>query len=206
MTETTDALGISLLACGAGDDPIEDRLRGCVRATIEAVFEGELATFLGRLRYDRSDGGDGARKGYRHGHRERQLTGSFGAEKVRVPRARIADEAGKVKEWRSQALPRYQRLTKKAEAKLFSQAQLVAPLGHDAPEAVRVLHRLATLSDDQVLLRAGDLFKQLRHARCDRDRRVVRAATLLRAQEDTRGAVGPLLHLPPGQGGEIAMP
>jgi len=35
---------------------------------------------------------------------------------VRVPRARIEDDAGKVTEWRSKALPRYQRLTKKAEA------------------------------------------------------------------------------------------
>jgi putative transposase len=33
-----------------------------------------------------------------------------------VPRARIEDDAGKVTEWRSKALPRYQRLTKKAEA------------------------------------------------------------------------------------------
>ena len=84
-----------------------------VRATIEAVFEEELACFLGRLRYGR---GDGAAKGYRHGHRERQLTGTFGTETVRVPRARIEDETGKVTEWRSKALPRYQRLTKKAEA------------------------------------------------------------------------------------------
>lgn len=84
-----------------------------VRATIEAVFEEELTSFLGRLRYDR---GDGSAKGYRHGHRERQLTGTFGTETVRVPRARIEDEAGKVTEWPSKALPRYQRLTKKAEA------------------------------------------------------------------------------------------
>jgi transposase-like protein len=47
--------------------------------------------------------------------RERRLTGTFGTETVRVPRARIEDETGKVKEWRSKALPRYQRLTKKAE-------------------------------------------------------------------------------------------
>jgi len=32
---------------------------------------------------------------------------------VRVPRARIEGEAGKVTEWRSKALPRYRRLTKK---------------------------------------------------------------------------------------------
>jgi len=35
---------------------------------------------------------------------------------VRVPRARIENETGKVTEGRSKALPRYQRLTKKAEA------------------------------------------------------------------------------------------
>ena len=33
-----------------------------------------------------------------------------------MPRARIEDETGKVTEWRSKALPRYQRLTKKAKA------------------------------------------------------------------------------------------
>jgi transposase-like protein len=35
---------------------------------------------------------------------------------VRVPRARIEGGDGKATEWRSKALPRYQRLTKKAEA------------------------------------------------------------------------------------------
>jgi hypothetical protein len=113
MTQTTDTSNFPLLAHEAGFDPIEERLRMNVRATIEAVFEEELASFLGRLRYDR---GDGAAKGYRHGHRERQLTGTFGTETVRVPRARIEGDAGKVTEWRSKALPRYQRLTKKAEA------------------------------------------------------------------------------------------
>ncbi len=113
MNQINDTSSFSLLAHAAGFDPIEDRLRASVRATIEAVFEEELAGFLGRLRYDR---GDGAAKGYRHGPRERQLTGTFGTETVRVPRARVADETGKVTEWRSKALPRYQRLTKKAEA------------------------------------------------------------------------------------------
>ena len=113
MNQITDTASFALLAGEAGFDPIEERLRTNVRATIEAVFEEELASFLGRLRYRR---GDGPAKGYRHGHRERQLTGTFGTETVRVPRARIEDEAGKVTEWRSKALPRYQRLTKKAEA------------------------------------------------------------------------------------------
>jgi transposase-like protein len=113
MNQITDTASFALLAGEAGFDPIEERLRTNVRATIEAVFEEELASFLGRFRYDR---GDGPAKGYRHGHRERQLTGTFGTETVRVPRAQIEDDAGKVTEWRSKALPRYQRLTKKAEA------------------------------------------------------------------------------------------
>ena len=113
MNHVTDTASFALLAGESGVDPIEERLRMNVRATIEAVLEEELASFLGRLRYDR---GDGSAKGYRHGHRERQLTGTFGTETVRVPRARIEGEDGKVTEWRSKALPRYQRLTRKAEA------------------------------------------------------------------------------------------
>ena len=92
MNQTTDTSSLALLAGEAGFDPIEERLRMNVRATIEAVFEEELAGFLGRLRYSR---GDGPAKGYRHGHRERQLTGTFGAETIRVPRARIEDETGR---------------------------------------------------------------------------------------------------------------
>jgi putative transposase len=113
MTKTTDTAMTGLLLGEAGSDPIEDRLRETVRATIEALFDEELAAFLGRLRYDR-DGG--ARKGYRHGRRDRQIVGTFGAEIVSVPRARIEGEDGRTTEWRSKALPRYQRLTKRAEA------------------------------------------------------------------------------------------
>ena len=113
MSKITDTGTPALLEAGRGYDPIEDRLRQTVRATIEALFEEELEAFIGRCRYGRCEG---AQKGYRHGHRERQLTGTFGTETVRVPRARIEDDAGKITEWRSKALPRYQRLTKKAEA------------------------------------------------------------------------------------------
>lgn len=37
-----------------------------------------------------------------------------------MPRARAIDETGEITEWRSKALPRYQRLTKKAEAPVVS--------------------------------------------------------------------------------------
>lgn len=113
MTKTTDTAIPAPQPDGAGCDPIEDRLRETVRATIEALFDEELAAYLGRIRYGR---GGGARKGYRHGRRERELVGTFGTETVSVPRARIEGEDGRTTEWRSKALPRYQRLTKRAEA------------------------------------------------------------------------------------------
>ena len=122
MNKITDTSSFALLADEAVFDPIEERLRMNVRATIEAVFEEELASFLGRLRYGR---GTGATKGYRHGHRERQLTGTFGTETVRVPRARIEEETGKMTEWRSKALPRYQRLTVAAIDRLVHHATIL---------------------------------------------------------------------------------
>jgi len=117
MTQITDTSTLALLACEEGFDPIEDRLRANIRGTIEAVFDEELNGFLGRLRYGRTVG---AVKGYRHGNRDRQIIGTFGTETISVPRARIEDEAGKVSEWRSKALPRYQRLTRTAEALIAS--------------------------------------------------------------------------------------
>ena len=63
MSQITDTARFALLAGEAGFDPIEERLRANVRATIEAVFKEELAGFLGRLRYDR---GDGPAKGHRN--------------------------------------------------------------------------------------------------------------------------------------------
>ncbi len=117
MNEITHTSTPALVSGETGYDPIEDRLRQSIRATIEALFEEELAAFIGRCRYGR---GGGPKKGYRHGHRERQLVGTFGTETVSVPRARIDDEEGRITEWRSKALPRYQRLTKKAEALIAS--------------------------------------------------------------------------------------
>ena len=117
MTKNTDTSMLALLANEVGYDPIEDRLRQNIRATIEALFEEELAAFIGRCRYGR---GGTTKKGYRNGHRERQLVGTLGTETLSVPRARIENEEGKITEWRSKALPRYQRLTKKAEALIAS--------------------------------------------------------------------------------------
>ena len=101
-----------LFAGEAWFDPIEAGLRDRVRGFIEEMIEQELAAVLGRERYER----DGGNKGYRNGTRERQLTGSFGAVNIHVPRARLAADDGGTREWRSTVLPRYARMTRQVEA------------------------------------------------------------------------------------------
>ena len=94
-------------------DPLEDAIRFRVRAFIEAVVAEEAQAALGgRARYQRS----GVPKGYRNGHRHRQLVGTFGALTVSLPRVRLLDGDGGEKEWRSQTIQAYKRLTKRAEA------------------------------------------------------------------------------------------
>ena len=109
----------------AGFDPIEQRLRANVRATIEAVFEEELASFLGRLRYDRGDG---------PGERVSPRAPGDGSSPALLARKRCGCRApglqmttGKVTELCSKALPRYQRLTKKAEARISRRSIWPAP-------------------------------------------------------------------------------
>jgi putative transposase len=92
-------------------DPLETGVRLQIRGFIENMLEEELAAALRRGRYDR--GAEGI--GYRNGHRDRQLLGTFGAVTVSVPRARVIDSDGKREEWRSKTLPAYKRLTVQAE-------------------------------------------------------------------------------------------
>ena len=121
MKEDTETSPSAPLASGSVFDPLEDGVRQRVRRFIETILEEELRAVLGRGRYERSsEGATGHRDGHRNGHRERQVIGTFGAGTVKVPRARLVDEAGGATEWRSQALRRYQRLTKKAEALIAS--------------------------------------------------------------------------------------
>ncbi len=98
MTKIPDTDTHAPLPGATGYDPIEDRLRQNIRATIETLFEEESEAFIGRCHYGR---GGGSKKGCRHGHRDRRLTATFGTGTVRVPRARIEDDAGKISGWRS---------------------------------------------------------------------------------------------------------
>jgi putative transposase len=125
-TDSTTSPSDATLFTGEGwFDPIEAGLRGRVRGFIEDLIEEELASALGRGRYVRggaqavvaTDAGTGeGTAGHRHGHRSRQLMGSFGAVEIAVPRARMAAAAGATTEWRSRALTRYARRTRQVEA------------------------------------------------------------------------------------------
>jgi putative transposase len=92
-------------------DPLEDAVRGQVRAFIERLLEEELEAALGRGRYAR----DQAATGHRNGHRERRLDPTFGPLLLAVPRARLADNDAGEREWKSALLPAYRRLSRRAE-------------------------------------------------------------------------------------------
>src|SRR6202043_875183 len=104
-------------------DPLEAGVRTRIRGFIEELLETELDAELGRDRYERprlAETGVGGRPlvgaGHRHGHRERQLMGTFGPATVRVPRARLETSEGKTVEWKNATIPAYQRRTKQADA------------------------------------------------------------------------------------------
>jgi len=109
-----------------GDDwfgPLETGVRTRIRGFIEELLEAELNAALGRDRYERprlAETGVGGRPvvgaGHRHGHRERQLMGTFGPVTVRVPRARLETSDSKTVEWKNATIPAYQRRTKQADA------------------------------------------------------------------------------------------
>ena len=118
-TTTGAAVAAEKLLFDDWTDAIEDGVRARVRGFIEAMLEEELDGVLARPRYGRRPGAGDEQKpsvGCRHGHRERSLTGTFGKTRIAVPRARLMGEDGKTREWKSAALPAYQRRTKAAEA------------------------------------------------------------------------------------------
>ena len=93
-------------------DPLEEAVRFHVRGFIEGIVEEELAALGGRQRYQRQ----GEARGYRNGHRDRHLVGTFGPVTVSLPRARLHEVDGGEREWKSAHVPACKRLTKGAEA------------------------------------------------------------------------------------------
>ena len=113
MDEATPAVTTTPPACLGTDwfDPLEEAVRGQVRAFIERLLEEELAAALGRGRYERGM----AAKGHRNGHRERRLDTTFGPLVLAVARARLAEDEAGEREWKSALLPAYRRLSRRAE-------------------------------------------------------------------------------------------
>ena len=114
MKEDTETSPFALLASDDAFDPLEEGVRQRVRVFIETILEEELQAALGRGRYERS--ADGRQRpsqrppraaGHRHVRRRDGEACRGRAWSMRPARPR---------EWRSKALRRYQRLTKKAEA------------------------------------------------------------------------------------------
>src|ERR1700731_259 len=131
-------------------DPLEAGVRSSIRGFIEELLEAELDAALGRDRYQRPrlgetgvGGGSVVGAGHRHGHRERQLMGTFGPATVRVPRARLDTLDGKTVEWKNATIPAYQRRTKQADA-------LIAGAYLAGTNTRRVRRALAALFDGAV--------------------------------------------------------
>src|SRR3954453_17635454 len=141
--DSTTAQAATLFTGDAWFDPIEAGIRERIRGFIEALFEEELTTALGRGRCERSVG---APRGYRNGTRERQLLGSFGPVQVSVPRARMAEAEGGTREWHSSALPRYARMTRQVEV-LIAGAYLAGTNTRRVKRALAALFRGAVGKD-----------------------------------------------------------
>jgi putative transposase len=112
MEKNTDLDTVAPLLGEDWFDPLEAGVRQRIRSFIEAMLESELEAALNRGRYERT----GPLQGHRHGHRDRQILGTFGPTTVSVPRARLVEADGTTREWRNRTLPAYKRLTKQAEA------------------------------------------------------------------------------------------
>jgi len=134
---------------------INDALRSRLREAIEVVLEEELTAALGASRYDRT----AERSGYRNGASVRTITTETGPQKLRIPRGRVTRSDGTTGEFRSEALPRYSRRTRKVDEALLGVylagansrriRKAIAPLLGDAnlskSSISRVVSRLKTL-------------------------------------------------------------
>jgi transposase-like protein len=128
-------------------------MRGRIRATIEAIVEEELEEALGAARSQRVGTN---RSGYRHGKRPRTLSTGLGATTIMMPRARIDDDDGRRREWRSAIIPRYQRRTERVDEAILG-VYLSGTNTRRLRGALAPLLRGAPLSKDAVSRLVGRL-------------------------------------------------
>ena len=142
---------------GYGPDSIEGRMRERIREVIETLVEEELNDALGAEKSERVE----ARRGYRHGSRERTLTTSLGPASFPMPRARVRDATGGMTEWQSQVVPRYQRRTARVDEAILG-LYLSGANTRRIRGALRPLLRGGPLSKDAVSRLVGRLAEDFR--------------------------------------------
>lgn len=86
-------------------DALTQALQGRVNEFLKEFVIAEADDFLNALSYQRTE----ARRGYRHGTVERELTTSLGKTVIERPRVKVFTEDGRAREWQSKLLPRYGR-------------------------------------------------------------------------------------------------
>jgi putative transposase len=151
-----------------GPDRLETGIRQQVRGWIEQIVREELTAVLGA---DTSLRVGDRRRGYRHGTRARTLTTSLGPTTFTLPRARLFDEAGRTREWRSVAVARYQRRTRRVDEAMLGVylsgantrriRSALAPLLQDGPLSKDAVSRLVgRLKDEFEQWRSRDLAEE----------------------------------------------
>jgi putative transposase len=138
---------------GPGKGALEEVMRERIRVTIENIVDEELEAALGAAPSQRVGL---VRAGYRHGKRLRTLTTSLGATTIAMPRARIEDDDGRRREWRSQMIPRYQRRTERVDEAILG-VYLSGTNTRRLRGALSPLLRGAPLSKDAVSRLVGRL-------------------------------------------------
>jgi transposase-like protein len=138
---------------GPGKGALEEVMRERIRVTIESIVAEELESALGAAPSERVGP---VRAGYRHGKRARTLTTSLGATTIAMPRARIEDDDGRRREWRSQMIPRYQRRTERVDEAILG-VYLSGTNTRRLRGALSPLLRGAPLSKDAVSRLVGRL-------------------------------------------------
>jgi len=128
-------------------------MRERIRGMIETIVEEELEEALGAARAARVGTN---RAGYRHGKRSRTLSTGLGATTIMMPRARIEDDDGRRREWRSTIIPRYQRRTERVDEAILG-VYLSGTNTRRLRGALAPLLRGAPLSKDAVSRLVGRL-------------------------------------------------
>jgi putative transposase len=95
-------------------DSLSEHLRGKIAELIVGLVDAQIDDVVGAERYAHE-----TRGGYRHGHRERAITTSFGRADVLLPRARVFTSGGRSEEFQSDLIRRYRRRSAEVDGSIL---------------------------------------------------------------------------------------